>query len=299
MNTSENQPKTALVLRCCAADMSAHGNFIWPGVGEVAECPDWVDNTECGNGLHGWLYGQGDYSTSNYAQNPDAKWLVVEVEFSTIRMLGGKCKFPRGTVRFVGGKGEAAAYMAAHEPRSATVAIIGHHLIVGDGQAATVGALGTATAGYRGTATAGDRGTATAGDSGTATAGDRGTATAGDSGTATAGDRGTATAGYRGTATAGDRGTATAGDSGTATAGYRGTATAGYRGTATAGDSGTATAGDRGTATAGDSGELRIKHWDDKAERYRTKVAWVGEDGIKANTPYRLDDNGNFFEVTA
>ena len=227
MNTSENQPQTALVLRCCAADMSAHSNFIWPGVGEVAECPDWVDNTECGNGLHGWLYGQGDYSTSNYAQDTDARWLVVEVEFSTIRMLGGKCKFPRGTVRFVGGKGEAAAYIAAHEPRSAAVAIIGHHLIVGDGQAATVGALGTATAG----------------------------------------DSGTATAGYRGTATAGDRGTATAGYSGTATAGYR--------------------------------GELRIKHWNVKAERYRTKVAWVGEGGIKANTPYRLDDNGNFFEVTA
>ncbi len=88
-----------------------------------------------------------------------------------------------------------------------------------------------------------------------------------------------ATAGYRGTATAGDRGTATAGDSGTATAG----------------DSGTATAGDSGTATAGDSGELRIREWDPKASRYRTRVAWVGEDGIKAKTPYVLVD-GKFTE---
>jgi hypothetical protein len=167
----------------------------------------------------------------------------------------------------------------------------------GDRGTATAGDSGTATAGDRGTATAGDRGTATAGDSGTATAGYGGTATAGDRGTATAGDSGTATAGDRGTATAGDRGTATAGYGGTATAGYGGTATAGDRGTATAGYSGTATAGDGGTATAGDSGEVRIRQWDSKAERYRTRVAWTGENGIKAGVAYRLNDAGEFVEA--
>ena len=107
--------------------------------------------------------------------------------------------------------------------------------------------------------------------------------------TATAGDRGTATAGYRGTATAGDSGTATAGDSGTATAGNRGTATAG--------DSGTATAGYRGTATAGYSGTVICKFYDRKADRWRFAVGYPGEDGIKANTPYRADDNGKLVEA--
>ena len=92
-------------------------------------------------------------------------------------------------------------------------------------------------------------------------------------------------------ATAGDYGTATAGVVGTATAGCDGTATAGDRGTATAGDHGTATAGDRGTATAGDHGTIRIEYWD---TRRRTLVGYVGEDGIKADTPYRVkvDDRG-------
>jgi hypothetical protein len=170
----------------------------------------------------------------------------------------------------------------------------GHSSTVGYAGTATAGDAGTATAGYAGTATAGARGTATAGDAGTATAGARGTAAAGDAGTATAGARGTATAGARGTAAAGDAGTATAGYAGTATAGYAGTATAGDAGTATAGDAGTATAGDAGTATAGDDAEIRIRYWDPKCERYRTAVAYTGEDGIEPNTAYILDEAHKF-----
>jgi hypothetical protein len=216
----------ALVLRCCAPDMSSKNGFVWPGIGKVAEAPDWENAAECGNGLHGWLYGQGDHSCSDYWLANGAKWLVVEVEESTIVMLGGKCKFPRGSVRFVGAKHEAAAFIVTHEPHSKSVAVIGHVAAVGDGEVVAVGALGTATAG--------DRGTATAGDSGTATAGDRGTATAGD----------------------------------------------------------------RGTATAGDRGTICIRYWDAKAERYRTKVGYIGEDGLKPDTAYRLDDEHRFAEVT-
>ncbi|HDY6497858.1 TPA: hypothetical protein RRC00_006613, partial [Pseudomonas aeruginosa] len=89
-------------------------------------------------------------------------------------------------------------------------------------------------------------------------------------------------------ATAGDEGTATAGDEGTATAGYKGTATAGYKGTATAGYKGTATAGYKGTATAGEKGEIRIRYWDEKTERYRTVIGYIGEDGLEPNVPYKL-----------
>ncbi|MGX0622379.1 hypothetical protein ACUXAV_005100 [Cupriavidus metallidurans] len=289
--------ETSLVLRVCAPDMTSRNGFKWPGVGESVSAPDWKANSECGEGLHGWLYGQGEHDCVSYWQQPEAKWLVLEVRSADIIMLGGKCKFPSAVVRFVGTKSEAADYIVANEPRAASVDVIGLVRLVGDKQSTLVGALGTATAGYRGTATAGNYGTATAGNYGTATAGYRGTATAGEGGTATAGEGGTATAGNYGTATAGYRGTATAGEGGTATAGYRGTATAGEGGTATAGEGGTATAGEGGTATAGEGGELRIQQWDAKSDRYRTRIGYVGEDGIKAETKYQLDDAGKFVEV--
>jgi hypothetical protein len=296
--------KTSLVLRSCRADLTSTNNFQWPQVGGVAEAPDWKSDEECGNGLHGWLYGQGDYSCSNFLSD-GCKWLVVEVESDQIVMLGGKCKFPRGTVRFIGERHEAAAYIIEHEERSANVAVIGAVRSVGERQVALVGDYGTATAGYKGTATAGDEGTATAGDEGTATAGYKGTATAGDEGTATAGykgtatagDYGTATAGNYGTATAGYKGTATAGNYGTATAGNKGTATAGYKGTATAGDEGTATAGDYGTATAGEGGVICIRYYDSNRGSYRMKVGEIGENGLLPNVAYRLDDKDQFVEV--
>jgi len=106
---------------------------------------------------------------------------------------------------------------------------------------------------------------------------------------------GGAIAGYRGTATAGYRGTATAGEGGTATAGEGGTATAGNWGTATAGNWGTATAGEGGTATAGEFGIIQIRYFSNG--RWRIKTGYIGEDGLKPNTPYRLDENNEFAEV--
>ena len=179
----------ALVLRTCRSDMTSKNGFKWPDVGGIAEAPDWEDSPECGNGLHGWLYGKGDHSCSSYLDST-AKWLVVEVDSDRIVMLGGKCKFPMSKVLFVGDKKGATDYLREHEPRAREVAVIGAQLTVGDNESVTVGALGTATAGALGTATAGASGTATAGDRGTATAGDSGTATAGYRGTATAGDSG-------------------------------------------------------------------------------------------------------------
>jgi hypothetical protein len=51
---------TALVLRCCRKDMTSKNGFTWPGVGGIATAPDWKDNKDCGNGLHGWLHYLGD-----------------------------------------------------------------------------------------------------------------------------------------------------------------------------------------------------------------------------------------------
>jgi len=92
-------PKTALMLRTCAADMTAHGGFRWPESGPV-ECPDWDPTPECGHGLHGLLWGRGDYSLLSSAH--DAKWLVVEIDPATAVEIGSKIKVPRGTVVYCG-----------------------------------------------------------------------------------------------------------------------------------------------------------------------------------------------------
>ena len=160
--------KYSLVLRTCKADMSAHSNFVWPEKGPVS-CSDFKPIAECGQGLHGFLNGEGDYSLASW--EPDAKWLVVKVLTSELIHLDGKVKFPRGTVVYCGDRLGATNYLQAQGVKGA---IMGANV----------------AAGYRGTATAGDGGTATAGNGGTATAGNWGTATAGYRGTATAGYRG-------------------------------------------------------------------------------------------------------------
>ena len=79
--------------------------------------------------------------------------------------------------------------------------------------------------------------------------------------------------------------------------GNSGTATAGYRGTATAGDRGMASAGDRGMASAGDRGVVVLYGWCSKLSRYIPAIGVIGENGLKPNTMYRLDDRHEFKEV--
>jgi hypothetical protein len=173
----------AYILRTCSADMTSHGDFIWPREGRV-EAPDWKPTEECGNGLHGFLWGEGDGYLADWSA--DAVWIVAKI--SEWLDLDGKVKFPNAEVVFCGDRLAATARIAELGARGA---IVGGTATAGYGGTATAGDGGTATAGYRGTATAGYRGTATAGDDGTATAGNYGTATAGDGGTATAGYGGT------------------------------------------------------------------------------------------------------------
>jgi len=147
--------------------LQSRGGFQWPESGPV-EALDWNPQPECGNGLHGFLWGNGDGRLANYADT--SRWIVAKVDEWVD--LGGKVKFPRADVVFVGQRNEAAAEIVR---LGATGAVIGYNATAGERGTATAGDYGTATAGYGGTATAGYGGTATAGDYGTATAGDRGT----------------------------------------------------------------------------------------------------------------------------
>lgn len=147
MKENANVSKKVLILRTCAADMTSHDGFRWPESGSV-ECADWKPTPECGNGLHGLLWGCGTGSLLNWSS--DAKWLVAEVEASDCIDLDGKVKFPRATVVHCGTQHSATEYILTNG--AAGKPVVG--AIVN-----AAGYRGTATAGYRGTATAGDRGT--------------------------------------------------------------------------------------------------------------------------------------------
>src|SRR6188768_2383636 len=95
---------TVLILRTCAADMTAYNGFKWPESGHVA-APDWSPRAECGYGLHGLLWGEGD--GSHLCWEEGARWLVVRVAADSIVDLDGKVKFPEGEVVYCGTQYEA------------------------------------------------------------------------------------------------------------------------------------------------------------------------------------------------
>jgi hypothetical protein len=248
--------------------MTSYNGFVWPKEGLV-ECPDWNAKSECGNGLHGALWGEGNGSLFNL--NDDAVWQVVEID-EWIE-LDGKVKFPRGNVVHTGTRLSATNFIRENGAKGK---VIGSVVVVEHCETAAAGDLGTAISGNYGIASAGDSGTATAGNHGTATAGNHGTAIAGNFGTATSGNYGIARAEHNGTATAGDVGTAIVGNYGTAIVGNYGTAITGCY----------------GTAMAGVNGIIQIKYF--VKDRAKIKIGYIGEDGLEPNVKYKLNDNFEF-----
>lgn len=320
-----------LVLRTCAADLSAHEGFIWPRCGDV-EAPDWDPEARCGHGLHGFLWGEGDGLLADH--RPEALWLVVEVDAASIVKIDDqKVKFPRGNVIYCGNRITAVDTIARFAPVG--TAINWNSRLVHSGEAIT-GFSGTSISGPHGNAVSGDEGIAIAGHNATASAGSFGVAVAGAQGTAIAGGFGVAVAGEFGSARADDGidslafakrgGTAQAGGYSIACA-YAGTATSGFHGTAVVAQSGTARAGELGIALvsatchghsemplaeAGQEGMaislgsgyvwteamagpdgIIIVDWRDKKRRRRITVGYVGEDGILPGVAYFADPNND------
>ena len=163
----------ALAIRTCNKDGSSYSGFIWPlTVGSIVTAPDWNARAECGGGLHGLLDGIGDWELT---ARDDAVWQVVGVKRSEcVDIEGGKVKFPRCRVEYVGGFAQAMQMV-----QKATVTKIlemaqgntatgdsGHAAATGDrghaaatgysGHAAATGKFGiSASLGWKGTAQAG------------------------------------------------------------------------------------------------------------------------------------------------
>ena len=144
--------ETVLVLRTCAADGSTHNGFKYPDSGLV-EAPDWKPTAECGNGLHGWLWGSGEWSLKNKAAN--IKWLVIEVGKDSIIDLGGKVKFPKGNIIATFTHwADAMKFIRARIPAEKL-----EKVATGDsGHASATGYYGWAASGYAGQAKANKNG---------------------------------------------------------------------------------------------------------------------------------------------
>jgi len=56
--------------------------------------------------------------------------------------------------------------------------------------------------------------------------------------------------------------------------------------------------GTKGQVKAGPNGALVLTRWVENEKRYRVSVAYTGENGIKPDVWYTLDDNGLFIEVS-
>ena len=170
MSETQSSPQstrqTVLVLRTCAADGSSSHGFKYPLSGSV-EAKDWKPTQECGNGLHGWLWGHGDWSLK--VAGDEILWLVIEVAADSLIDLGGKVKFPKGNVlAHFGHWADAMAFIRARRPADFTTNIATGN----SGHASATGNYGHASAtGYSGHASAtGDSGWAIAGDAGRAKA---------------------------------------------------------------------------------------------------------------------------------
>ena len=116
-----------------------------------------------------------------------------------------------------------------------------------------------------------------------------------DDGVSISGVHGFSTSGDYGNSASGDYGNSASGDCGISTSGDYGKSTSGDGGKSASGDFGTSTSGDYGTSTSGVGGTLIIKWYD--GSRYRTAVAYVGENGIEPNVAFKLDDKGKFIKA--
>ncbi len=277
-------------LRTCDENIKSYNGFQWKKEG-IIEAPDFKPTKACGNGLHGFLMGEGDGTLANWDEK--AKWLVVEVNKADIIDLEGKVKFPKCKVVFCGSRKDATDFIICKGAKN----VIGSFVTSGDKGTSNSGYKGVSTSGYKGVSTSGDKGVSNSGDKGVSNSGDNGTSTSGYFGTSISGDNGTSTSRDYGTSTSGKYGTSTSGNNGTSISGYYGTSTSGEKGTSTSGAYGTSTSGKNGVSTSGVYGTIVIKYYCSKTYRYKLATGYIGENGLKPNTPYKVDNKGIFYEV--
>ena len=292
--------ETVLVLRTCKNDLTSFGGFQWKDSG-IVECNPFVNDLKCGNGLHGFLWGEGDGDLANWTS--DAKWLVVKVLKDDIVNLSGKVKFPKCIVVFCGNLKDATDYIIQNGAKGKRV--IGAHVSSGKNETSITGDRGHSTSAEKGISISGNKGTSISKDWGSSTSESRGTSISGRYGTSISGgwgksiseDYGTSTSGYYGESISGNFGRSTSERNGHSISGHQGVSITEEYGHSTSGNYGMSIAGDEGMAQAGEHGILIIKYWSISHAIFKIRTAHVGENGIKPNTAYRLNPNQQFVEA--
>lgn len=123
-----------LVLKTVGKNMASHHNpkFKYPMKGMVSD-PYWKPTQVCGHGLHGFLWGEGDYSLAQWERSI---WLVLKVlKKDIINIYNEKVKFPKGEVIYAGTIKGATDLICAH-PEAADKRVMGCTRKVGDNEVA-------------------------------------------------------------------------------------------------------------------------------------------------------------------
>ena len=276
-----------LVIRTSAADGTSYNTVKGPAAGP-GECPEWDPAPTCGHGLHGLVWGDGNWS---YLSNEiDALWQVVEVDDLIVTIDSEKVKFPRGVVVYSGDMPGAVKMVLANEERIlATVKSIQEEsktksqggrskkTAASSGYSSTAASSGysskAASSGYYSNA-------ASSGDSSKA-------ASSGDSSKAASSGNSSKAA------SSGDYSTAASSGNSSKAASSGDYSTAQAKGK----DTIAMVAGREGAASGGENGCFALAWYDEKAKRNRIVTGYVGEDGIKAATLYRVNKKGALEEV--
>jgi len=332
---TKNDEERVLVLRTCDEKLQSHKGFQWPDTGHVA-APDWDPAPECGHGLHGLLEGEGNWDLLDWAGTAKALIVSVarasivplggKVKFpagevlevlplasAICRLVCDGAKIAAMVQGAATKKGKKSSQLAASGDYSRLAASGYYSQLAASGYYSQLAASGNSS---QLAASGNSSQLAASGNSSRLAASGYSSrlAASGDSSRlAASGDYSQLAASgyYSQLAASGDYSQlAASGDSSrlAASGDYSQLAASGnssqlaasgdYSQLAASGKSSIVMAAAHGcAASAGENGTIALSRWVESEKRYRVSVAYVGEEGIKPNTPYRLDDGGNFVEV--
>jgi hypothetical protein len=237
------------------------------------EAQDWDPIPECGKGLHGWLWGEGNHIVCDWWDDPKAKWLVAAVWEADLIDLTQKVKFPRAYVVFCGERHEAASKIIQ---LGATGPVMFCTKTGGNGSILTGGAGSILTGNNYSTLTGGRNSKLNGGYYSILKGGVCSILTGGTGSTLTGGTDSTLTSGRNSTLNGGD-----------------GSILNGDKWSYLTGGEGSILTGGEGSILTGGEGSIFIfRIWHDN--RYRLHVAYVGENGIEPNKPHKLKDKNIF-----
>ena len=154
-----------LVLRTTTKEGKSHDSrangFTYPDKGFV-KAPDWDGKPSCGGGLHGLLWGHGDFSIPA----DDVLFKLIEVDDSPDNLVefDGKCKFREGEVVFTGTQEDIIKAIKSHPnyPKD-NILNFDIQITTDNNKIMQSGNESTQTAGKGSTQTAGNESTQTAG----------------------------------------------------------------------------------------------------------------------------------------